>query len=158
MTLQSSGQISYDDIQAELGDTATQMSMDSFTAQAIGDATITNPPDGIEDWYGYTHTQVPSAPSGVTASEQGDGVTIDINWTDNSAGAEQENQFRIEYSYNGGGYTFLTNTAQDATYHGHAALNCPGDSGDTYRYRIRAENDAGNSGWAYSSVLTIGCA
>ena len=134
------------------------MSLDSFTAQAIGNSTITNTPDGLEDWYGYSHTQIPNAPSGFTAVENGDGLNIDLNWTDNSAGIGQEDNFRIEASYNSGLYSFVVDTAQDATSYQHATLNCPIDTGDTYQYRIRAENAAGNSSWVYSSVVNVACA
>lgn len=158
MALQASGQITYEDIAAELNDSSTQMSMDSFTAQAIGSTAITNTPDEIEDWYSYSHTTTPNAPTGFTAVENGDGLNIDLNWTDNSSGTGQEDHFRIEVNYNSGGYTFLVNTAQDATSYQHATLNCPTDTGDTYQYRIRAENAAGDSSYATSSVVNVACA
>ena len=58
MTLQGSGQITFIDINTELrvGSPSTaEASMDTMTAAATGDSTITNVPDNTADWYSYTH-------------------------------------------------------------------------------------------------------
>ena len=56
MVLPASGEISYNDINIELGNASgSAASMLSMTNQALGSPTITNEPDAISDWYGYTH-------------------------------------------------------------------------------------------------------
>jgi hypothetical protein len=56
MELQSSGQISFEDIADELGDNPNaQSDMDDMTSQAVGDSGITNEPDNIDEWYSYNH-------------------------------------------------------------------------------------------------------
>ena len=155
MTLQASGQISYNDIMDELNDLSTQASMDSMTAQAHDNTTVENVPDGIEDWYGYIHAELPTAPSGTVAVERGNGNHNDVTWTDNSSALEQELRFRLEVNINGGGFNLVTNTAPDVEFFGHAA-GCIED--DSYVYRVRAENDAGNSAFDTASALVQVCA
>lgn len=72
--------------------------------------------------------------------------TIYITWTDNS---NNETQFNLERSINGGAYANLSNPAANAT----SANDATATGGSSYQYRIRAENSG-----AYSSYSTAAAA
>ena len=147
MTLQASGNISMNDIATELGQAAnSQVSMDSATGAALYDAGITAQPDEIYEWYGYEHIVIPPAPSGFTIVKN-TATKLVGTWTDNSS---NENHFRIEEEYAGGGWVFLVNAAENATNYNDTIIATI----DSIQWRIRAENTIeGNSAWVYSNIL-----
>lgn len=146
MTLQTSGQISYINIRDELNlSSGGPSSMNTMTANAIGDAGITAQPDSIEEWYGYEHIVTPAAPSGFSISKTTSTKLVG-SWTDNST---NELRFRIEEEYGGGGWVFLVNAAENATGYNDTIL----PTIDSIQWRIRAENSNGNSVWVYSNIL-----
>ena len=66
---------------------------------------------------------------------------INLTWNDNS---NNETQFRIERRIGSGAFVFLTNKPAGSTSHSDAGLT----PNTTYTYRVRAENNVGNSGFS----------
>jgi hypothetical protein len=88
-----------------------------------------------------TLPQVPSAPSGLTATQIGMSANAKLEWTDN---ASDEDGFKIESSPDGSAWTEIdTNAADDIDYNANSA--------DNFYFRVRAYNANGNS--AYSNVV-----
>lgn len=110
------------------------------------------------EFYGYSSVVVPNAVSGVFAEDTGlagiNGSIVRITWQDNS---NNEDRFRIEVVVNSGGYQFVANVSGgiNKDLYDHDAPTQQGAvSGDSLRYRVRAENTAGASAWAYSNTFT----
>ena len=90
----------------------------------------------------------PNTPTNVIASQSSLSSTdIFVSW--NYSGPSI-NQFRVQRSVNGGSWSFFTTTST-------TSINDTSSKavGDTYRYRVRAENDGGNSSYATSNIVTI---
>ncbi len=87
----------------------------------------------------------PAAPSNPTLSKQGTGYLF--SWTDNST---NEDRFRIERRVGTGTWDFWGQVGADST-----ALSALvfASADDTYTFRVRAENAAGESAWV-SAVLS----
>lgn len=86
MTLPISGEISYDEINVEIGNsTGTEASMDDMTAEVSGSCNVNIPPtpDFISDWYNYSHSAAPTAPAMQNVVVNA-GV-ISVKWFDNSS-------------------------------------------------------------------------
>jgi hypothetical protein len=87
----------------------------------------------------------PNVPTGLTATQ----LTIneiDITWTDNS---DNEDNFVLERSVNGGGFsTLVTLSTNNTTY-----LDASIASGNNYEYRVKAINTYGESD--YSSIVNL---
>ena len=102
---------------------------------AVGEATTPAPPD----------TEPPTAPGPVTATAVNQ-AAIDVNWT-----AATDNVgvtgYRVERCQGAGCADFLQVAAPAGTSYQDTGLT----AGTTYRYRVRAEDAAGNPG-AYSTV------
>lgn len=100
------------------------------------------------NWWvpGTTSTPtVPTPPSSlqttVISSSQ-----INLKWTDNSS---NEDNFKIEYSTNGGtSWTALATTAANTSSYSHTGLT----AATAYSYRVYAVNTTGNS--AYSNIVS----
>lgn len=95
-------------------------------------------------------TGPPQAPTNLSAVCPSNGSTdIDLSWTDNSSGGNQETGFEIERSDDGSsGWTLInTNDPDDTTYTDSLGTN----STQKY-YRVRATNADGDS--AYTSVAS----
>lgn len=74
MTLQSSGPIKISDIKTELGSSSN--SLDSLSIQAGKGA-----PDSMSEFYGYTFSKIPDAPTNVQISSEHDDLgTLDGFW------------------------------------------------------------------------------
>lgn len=92
-------------------------------------------------------TSAPSAPSGLTAVAQSVDQ-IDLSWTDNSSGTEQEDEFRIYRCTGGTGacdwpgeYTQIATVGTDVTTYSDTGLS----SNTTYSYVVTAWNSEGES-------------
>jgi|GEM_PF-3020705 len=117
---------------------------------------------GNEDWYALGHSSTAykaylsvtycSAPASPTpASAQIiDAENIRIDWTDNSSGETQETEFRIERSVDGGAYSLLTTKNPDEIEY----IDNSVAAGHTYKYRIRASNQAGDSDWVETDTIS----
>lgn len=150
MALPASGQISLDDINVELGNsTGSQASMDTMTAAAVGDSNITNEPDNTADWYSYAHETIPTAPTGAATTYNSKFCTMTTVWNDNS---DNEDGFRIERNANSAGFVFLINKPAGAT--NHVEVVNASKSTNTYQYRVRAYNGAGDSAWSTGTQKT----
>ena len=72
---------------------------------------------------------------------------MDLTWTDNSAG---ENGYLVERSTDGGTtWTQIASIGADSNSYADTSVT----TGNTYKYRVKAYNDAGNSG--LSNVATV---
>jgi tartrate-resistant acid phosphatase type 5 len=93
---------------------------------------------------GQQQSSGPAAPSGLSASVAGT-TQINLTWTDN---ANNETGFNIERCSGSGcsNFTQINQTGADVTSFSDSGLS----AGTTYRYRVRAFNGSGNSG--YSNV------
>jgi len=146
MTLQASGQITLQDIATEIGEGAPH-NLTSFAAIAEGDATITNAPHNLTDWYGYSH--IPAAPSSVVIAYSAGPDEIQGTWTDNSS---IETGFELEESINAAPFSALTTRPADATSYNQSG---PFLLGDSHVWRIRANGSSGDSNWINSNVIVI---
>ena len=87
----------------------------------------------------------PAAPSNLAATATSTSQ-INLTWSDNSS---NEDNFKIEYSTNGGSsWTALATTAANATSYSNTGLT----AATTYTYRILAVNTTGSS--AYSNTIS----
>jgi hypothetical protein len=88
---------------------------------------------------------LPSAPSNLVTTVVSTSQ-INLSWTDNSS---IENGFKIERS-NGGGYSEINTVGANVTSYSDSGLA----HSTTYSYRVRAFNNAGNSGYSNVSSAT----
>ncbi len=90
----------------------------------------------------------PAAPSSLTAVSASTGTQVTLHWTDN---ANNEKVFKVERCVGAG----CTNFAQVGTASGGATsfVNNGLTRHTTYRYRVRANNTAGDS--PYSNIATV---
>ena len=95
----------------------------------------------------YTATTIPTPPSGMSAFQPGPaGSGIDMTWTDNS---NNETEFRVERSIDSFGFLNIANLGANTITHFDNDVN----SATQHRYRARACNAAGCSG--YSNISTV---
>jgi titin len=87
----------------------------------------------------------PVAPSNLAATILS-ATSIRLNWTDNS---NNELNFRIERSVNGGPFTLLMNVGANSVTYTNTGLT----SGTSYSYRVAATNAAGTS--AFAGPITV---
>lgn len=158
MTIVASGEITSQDIATELNETG-EHDLTAFAALAAGDATITAEPHDITDWYGYTHTFAPNAPTAVSNVFNGATLKIDLVWTEGAVDATHSNEdsYRIEEMINTGSgfgpWGGIANSGQDTTSTSFVSF---GTSGDLVRVRIRAENIGGVSAYSvFPSTILI---
>jgi len=136
--------------------------------QALVDVSVSHfgiswqPSAGNDDWYALGHSSgsykaylsitycsLPAVPTPATAQII-DVDNVRVNWTDNSSGESQETEFRIERSVDGGAYALLTTKSPDVTEH----IDDTVSAGHTYKYRVRAGNQAGDSNWVETDTVT----
>jgi fibronectin type 3 domain-containing protein len=86
-------------------------------------------------------------PATCTLTKDTSNSQITINWADSNT---NESGYQIEKNVNSGGFTSLVTKAADSTSH----LDTDVSSGNTYQYRIRAEDSEGNtSRWCTTDTL-----
>ena len=88
----------------------------------------------------------PAAPSSLTATANG-ASQIDLSWTDN---ANNETGFKIERHAGDGNFAEITTIGADVTGYNDTGLS----ASTTYTYRVRATNDAGDSGYSNEASAT----
>lgn len=87
----------------------------------------------------------PRNPTSVSATRVSDS-RIEISW-DHSADSDRPlDYFEVQRQTNGGSWTALTTTTAKKAIHSTQA-------GNSYRYRVRAVNGAGESSWVYTSTV-----
>ncbi|WP_435175664.1 fibronectin type III domain-containing protein [Halorussus sp. AFM4] len=99
--------------------------------------------DAWNDYIGEAPSP-PSAPSNTSQTIDADD-SITVTWTDNS---DNEDNFRVQVSEDGSSYSTVATPGANSTSYTYSAT--PGTN--THRFRVRAENTAGNSSWDYSST------
>ena len=149
MTLPASGQITYDQINVELGNTSgTEAANEAMIiASSGGPGSLYSPPDNISEWYGYTHPPpAPNPPTNVTSSYFGKSQTITVCWT-NSTTSGSTHDVRIYQSPTGWDYTNVT------TCYGASPFAV---SSGTYECGVRAVNGGTPSAyvWANPDITT----
>ncbi|QHI68030.1 fibronectin type III domain-containing protein [Tichowtungia aerotolerans] len=104
--------------------------------------------DRVNQYFNFTlPTNVPAAPTGLTATAMGPDQ-IDLSWTDNSS---DETGFRIACQVDGqGGYTQIVSLAAGTTNYSNTGLS----EGTLYEYRVVAYNVNGDSAAAEASATT----
>ncbi len=135
MALSTTPPISLSQIQSEVGLGAGSSLIDCLNASNLADKSL---PVSMMRFLGYTHLVAPEAPVSVTIIEQG-GPSVQVSWTPGGGGPAEH--YRIERSVNFGAYEFMQNDAASPF------VDAPVTVGANYRYRVRSENSAGNSGY-----------
>ena len=147
MAVPASGQITYDEINVEVGNASgSEASMDQMTIDHWPfDAVIDAVPDEITDWYGFEQGPIPDPPTGVGLLYNPKTDIFTITWTDAS---NNEDGFEVQLWYDPGvGYEACCTTgANIETCECSPTGPCP----ETYTARVRSQNGAGESAWAYS--------
>lgn len=90
---------------------------------------------------------IPFDPNNVLATIASAGQ-INVSWQDNSS---NELLFRIQRQVNGGGYSDLTTVAENVVAYSDTAVSVE----TNYQYRVRAENGAGESGYATGNSVCL---
>jgi hypothetical protein len=88
----------------------------------------------------------PAAPSNLVAHFEYLAHNIELNWLDNSS---NETQFHLERKTGNGEYVLLSLVNGNSTSYSDATISPFTD----YSYRVRAENAAGQSAYAYSTAI-----
>ncbi|GGO88995.1 hypothetical protein GCM10011348_45710 [Marinobacterium nitratireducens] len=91
----------------------------------------------------------PAAPSSLVAARDGGYTAVWVTWSDNSS---NETGFELQYDTDSGfGSPTTVYPAANRTLHRITGLT----RGQTYYFRIRATNGAGNSAWSNSDSATV---
>jgi hypothetical protein len=97
----------------------------------------------------------PAAPGNVQVAQSG-ATALVVSWMDNSTTPINESTFTVERSLNGGAFTAVTTRPSHA---GTGTVTWTNTftftAGQTYAYRVRANNSMGSSAFAVSNPLTI---
>jgi len=94
-------------------------------------------------------TDAPDAPTNLTATPtSSDAITV--AWTDNSSGADQEDNFELERQTGGGGFSKIGEPVQDVEVYYDSGL----DPETAYEYRIRGVNVIGNGDYSTTATGT----
>lgn len=101
---------------------------------AYGDSDPTSTETGIPS----ATPGAPNAPSGVAAAMQVPNTTVRVTWSDNSG---DETGFNLYRSVNGGGFVFHDSVGANVVQYDDTGLTL----GNSYSYRVSAENGAGES-------------
>lgn len=128
---------------------ASVSSTGAVTGLSAGEATVTATVAGVSDEAVVTVEEpVPSAPTALTA-EATARTEVELGWDDAST---DETSFQVEREGPGGGFSLVGSVGADATSFTDVGLQ----KATEYRYRVRACNDEGCSGFAGPvSVTTL---
>lgn len=95
---------------------------------------------------------VPSTPSGITILRAASSTSVYMEWS----AVDSADSYDIEYATNvtwlGSSNSSTTQTGIETTYYTLTGL----ESGDEYFFRVRAVNEAGESGWTAAKSVVIG--
>jgi fibronectin type 3 domain-containing protein len=109
--------------------------------------TINNTADTVANFRTEIPSSPPVAPSGLLALVYSS-TQAGLSWTDNS---DDEARFKIYRSVNGGAYAKIgTRGANNTTYNDSTVTQ-----GNTYCYKVRGHNDAGNGPYSNESCTKI---
>lgn len=99
--------------------------------------------------FGFFRAKGPNPPSNMVIVYSGAGTTINYSFTDNST---DETGFRVEYSLNGGAWTFAETLSANDTSDSFAV---PGyvDLVTQLQMRVRANGTGGDSDYTESNIL-----
>lgn len=89
----------------------------------------------------------PNAPTNASLSNSS-GTSLSFSWSHSATSLRPVSHFEVQRSVNGGSWSSATNTS-------NKSVSGSGSRGSSYRYRVRAVNDAGTSSWATSSTVNI---
>jgi titin len=93
-----------------------------------------------------TPVQPPAAPSNLTATAVSSSQ-INLSWADNS---NNETQFKVYRSKNGRGFKRIATVGANVTTYSNNGLR----ASTRYYYRVRAQNDAGQSDYSNTASAT----
>ena len=136
MTLPASGEITYDEINIEVGNsTGTEASMNQMVIDAINPTgAIEALPDNISDWYSFTQGIRPDPPTDVVLVWIVRGSVLRTSWTDASS---DETGFEVQKFFSSTpGWEACCTTGVNGT-----TCDCTGLTGKTYTTRVRALGD-----------------
>lgn len=153
MSLPASGEISYNQINIEVGNSSgseasmNQMIFDSICATSA----ILDLPDNISDWYSFTQGVVQNDPTGVALSYNAKTGLFTTSWTDN---ATSETGYEVQIFHSPTwGYEACCTTGANGT-----SCTCsPTHGSGTYTTRVRALgcSSEAHSNWVYSNNVSI---
>jgi len=110
---------------------------------------LSDPFGTVDDWMAYDcsiYATVLYAPSNCQNQASG-GNAINVSWTDE---ADNEDDFHVERSTNGGAWTEITTRNANVTSY----LDTSVSPGNTYQYRVRTHNHASSVYTQYSTAPT----
>ena len=146
MALVASGTLSMNDIELEVYGTNSG-SRDLLTMRTDSDKGTGS--ISIQSWYSFNGA--PDAPTNAALVDYYPTLTADLTWTAGTSQADNHESYNVGVSVNGGGYTFVTNTANEF-YNGHATI-----FGNTYQFRVRSVTLGGRTSTAaISNLIDVG--
>ena len=102
--------------------------------------------DGGDAVVTITYPEPPAAPDNPAQSVTADD-SIDVSWSEDTSQGEAS-IYRLQVSEDGGAWsTAATPTGTSYTYSADPTTN-------SHRFRVRAENSLGNSGWSYTETVS----
>jgi FtsP/CotA-like multicopper oxidase with cupredoxin domain len=132
-----------------IGNTNTTFYYRAFAGNTVGSGVAGYPSVTVTGAFSNTAATnappPPAAPTNLTATILS-ATSLRLNWTDN---ANNETDFRIERSVNGGAFALLTTVGANIVTYTDGSVT----AGNTYAYRVQAENAIGPS--AFAGPVTV---